>query len=369
MMDTCQSDRLFNCLPLYHSIGGVVAVFAPLLNGGSVVIRPRFSASGFWQELRAHGCTLFQYIGELCRYLINSPPQPCETEHSLRLACGNGLRVEVWERFQRRFRIPHILEYYAATEGNFSLYNCEERVGAIGRIPPFLNSRLSVALLRFDTSSGQPLRNAEGRCEACKPNEVGEAVGLLPEDTQRAGRFEGYVDAHASELKILRNVFAPGDAWYRTGDLMRRDEHGFFYFVDRIGETYRWKGENVSTQEVCSVLMAIPGVREAVVYGVAVPGADGRAGMAALVADARFDLGLFRAQAALQLPSYARPVFLRLVASLDATATFKPRRQQLIAQGFEPAGDPLYVDDAAAQRYVPLDDAHLALIRAGAARF
>jgi fatty-acyl-CoA synthase len=369
MMDTKPSDRLFNCLPLYHSVGGVVAVFAPLLNGGSVVIRPRFSASAFWPEVCAHGCTLFQYIGELCRYLVNSPQQPLEAEHSLRLACGNGLRIDVWEKFQQRFRIPHILEYYAATEGNFSLYNCEEQVGAIGRIPPFLASRLRVALLRFDLSAGEPMRNAEGRCEACGFNEVGEAVGLIPEGDLGPGRFEGYLDAHASELKILRDVFVPGDAWYRTGDLMRRDERGFFYFVDRIGETYRWKGENVSTQEVCALLTAIPGVREAVVYGVAVPGSDGRAGMAALVADAEFDLGLFRARIAARLPPYARPVFLRLVASLDATATFKPRTQQLIAQGFEPAGDPVYLDDVDAECYVPLDDARLTLIRAGAMRF
>ena len=175
MMDTKPGDRMFNCLPLYHSVGGVVATFATLVSGGAVVIRPRFSASDFWRDVRDERCTLFQYIGELCRYLVNTPYQPIETEHSLRLACGNGLRPEVWEPFKMRFRIPRILEYYASTEGNFSLYNCEGQPGAIGRIPPFLASRLPVALLRFDVEKSEPWRNAEGLCERCSANEVGEA--------------------------------------------------------------------------------------------------------------------------------------------------------------------------------------------------
>ncbi len=357
MLETTAQDRMFNCLPLYHSVGGVVATFAPLVNGGSVVIRPRFSASEFWRDVRTQRCTLFQYIGELCRYLVNSPHQPGEDEHGLRMACGNGLRPEVWETFQTRFRIPRILEYYASTEGNFSLYNCEGQLGAIGRIPPFLASRLPVAVLKFDVDAAQPLRNAEGRCERCAPNEVGEAVGLIPEGGERGGRFEGYADAEASERKVLRNVFKEGDAWYRTGDLMRRDERGFFYFVDRVGETYRWKGENVSTAEVLTALTAGRGVLEGVVYGVAVPGADGRAGMAALVVSAEFDLADFRQAVAQRLPAYARPVFLRLITSLEATGTFKPRKQDLVAAGFDPSriGDPLFFDDARSQSYRPLD--------------
>ncbi len=371
MLDTTAQDRMYNCLPLYHSVGGVVATFAPLVNGGAVVIRPRFSASEFWRDLKAERCTLFQYIGELCRYLVNSPHQALETEHQLRIACGNGLRPEVWSAFQERFRIPRILEYYASTEGNFSLYNCEGQPGAIGRIPPFLSGKLPVALLRFDVDAGEPKRNAEGRCERCEPNEVGEAVGLIPEDSaQRGGRFEGYADAAASARKVLRDVFKEGDAWYRTGDLMRRDERGFFYFVDRVGETYRWKGENVSTAEVLSALTAVPGVLEGVAYGVAVPGADGRAGMAALVVGPEFDLAQFRRAIAARLPAYARPLFLRLIPTLEATGTFKPRKQDLVAAGFDPArvSDPLYLDDARAQAYVPLDAALFAQLAAGALR-
>ncbi|MEA3198004.1 MAG: fatty-acyl-CoA synthase, partial [Gammaproteobacteria bacterium] len=360
LMDTRPTDRMFNCLPLYHSVGGVVATGATLVGGGAVVIRARFSASDFWRDVRDERCTLFQYIGELCRYLVNAPHQDMETAHSLRIACGNGLRPEVWEHFRNRFKIPRIIEYYASTEGNFSLYNCEGRPGAIGKIPPFLAHRLPVALLRFDVQSGEPWRNADGFCERCLPNEAGEAVGLIPgTGKELAGRFEGYTDAQASARKVLRNVFKEDDAWYRTGDLMRRDERGFFYFVDRVGETYRWKGENVSTAEVSTALAAGRGVLDGVVYGVAVPGADGRAGAAALVVDAKFDLAAFRADVALRLPAYARPVFLRLLETIEFTGTFKHRKQDLIEAGFDPAriGDKLYFDDPRTQSYVPLDAA------------
>jgi fatty-acyl-CoA synthase len=371
MMDTRPSDRMFNCLPLYHSVGGVVATFATLVSGGMVVIRRRFSASDFWRDVRDERCTLFQYIGELCRYLVNTPYQPIEIEHSLRMACGNGLRPEVWEPFKMRFRIPRILEYYASTEGNFSLYNCEGQPGAIGRIPAFLSSRLPVALLRFDLETSEPRRNSQGFCERCLPNEIGEAAGLMPEPGgQRAGRFEGYADPEASARKVLRNVFEKGDAWYRTGDLMRRDERGFYYFVDRVGETYRWKGENVSTAEVLSALTASRGVIDGVVYGVIVPGTDGRAGTAALQVNGEFDLAEFHAEVATRLPPYARPVFLRIVSTLEATATFKPRKQELIQAGFDPdrVSDPLYFDDPRSQRYVPLDAALFAAISKGELR-
>jgi fatty-acyl-CoA synthase len=371
MMDVQPHDRMFNCLPLYHSVGGVVATFATLVGGGAVVLRPRFSASDFWRDVRDERCTLFQYIGELCRYLVNAPHREIETQHCLRLACGNGLRPEVWESFTSRFKIPRVLEYYASTEGNFSLYNCEGQPGAIGRIPPFLANRVPVALLQFDVEKSEPRRNADGFCERCAADEVGEAVGLMPlSGDERAGRFEGYADADASARKVLRNVFKQGDAWYRTGDLMRRDPRGFYYFVDRVGDTYRWKGENVSTAEVMTALSASRGVVDGVVYGICVPGADGRAGMAALVVTAEFDLAAFRAEVAQRLPSYARPVFLRILRTLEATGTFKPRKQELLADGFDPSriSDPLYFDAAGSQHYVPLDAALFARISDGSVR-
>jgi fatty-acyl-CoA synthase len=371
LLDTQPDDRMYNCLPLYHSVGGVVAIGAVLAAGGAVVVRPRFSSSDFWRDVREERCTLFQYIGELCRYLVNSPPDPREAEHSLRIACGNGLRPEVWDAFKSRFRIPRILEYYASTEGNFSLYNCEGHPGAIGRIPKFLGHRLPVALLRFDVELGEPIRNAEGFCDRCSVDEPGEAVGLIPDDaSSRAGRFEGYADAEATRRKVLRDVFKPGDAWYRTGDLMRRDAAGFYYFVDRIGETYRWKGENVSTAEVLTALTAAPGVEEGVVYGVAVPFADGRAGMAALVVNREFDLPALRSLIAARLPAYARPVFVRILTVLESTGTFKPRKQELMREGFDPhrVGDPLYVEDSRQGAYVRLDSALYEAISAGRMR-
>jgi fatty-acyl-CoA synthase len=367
LMDTRPEDRMYDCLPLYHSVGGVVAVGSLLVSGGSVVIRPKFSASDFWRDVKDERCTLFQYIGELCRYLVNAPPEPRETEHSLRLACGNGLRPEVWDAFKTRFRIPRILEYYASTEGTFSLYNCEGQPGSIGRFPSFLAHRLPVALLRVAPDTSEPLRGADGFCRPCDADEPGEAVGLLPADGgSRAGRFEGYADASASERKVLRNVLETGDAWYRTGDLMRRDAAGFYYFVDRLGETFRWKGENVSTAEVLGALTSAPHVLDGVVFGVAVPGTEGRAGMAALVVDEHFDLGAFRAHVAAQLPGYARPVFVRLVPALDLTGTFKPRKLELMREGYDPAqvSDPLYVDDASSGAYVPLDRQRHAAIAA-----
>jgi fatty-acyl-CoA synthase len=369
MMDVNADDRMYDCLPLYHSVGGIIATGATLVGGGAVVLREKFSASDFWNDVVTEECTLFQYIGELCRYLVNSPPNPRETDHRLRLCCGNGLRPDVWEAFKARFGIPHILEFYAATEGNFSLYNCEEEPGAIGRVPPFLQHRLPVEIVRFDFDAEMPLRNAEGRCERAAANEIGEAIGLVL-DGASAGRFEGYADAEASRKKVLRDVFAEGDRWYRTGDLMRRDERGFFYFVDRAGDTFRWKGENVSTAEVASALTACPGVKEAVVYGVAVPGADGRAGMAALVVGDGFDPGTLRGELGERLPDYARPVFLRILPEIEVTGTFKPKKKELVSDAFDPdrVAGPLYFDDKAAAAYRPIDADLYARLSGGGVR-
>jgi fatty-acyl-CoA synthase len=371
MLDVRPDDRMFNCLPMYHSIGGVVATGAMLVNGASVVLRNRFSASRFWDDIVEHDCTLFQYIGELCRYLVNSPSHAKETQHRLRLCCGNGLTPDVWETFQQRFQVPQIFEFYAATEANFSLYNCEGKPGAIGRIPPFLAHRFPVALVELDIDTGDPVRNKEGFCMPCAANCVGEAISQICEDAARPGsRFEGYTDNEASERKVWRNVFANGDAWFRSGDLMRRDEHGFFYFVDRIGDTFRWKGENVSTTEIAEILLAYPGISEAVVYGVIVPGSEGRAGMAAIVVDPNFDLTCLRRYLTEHLPNYARPLFLRIRRELETTATFKPIKQQLLREGYDPSGfaDPVYFYDRRREAFVELDKRVFESIRTGALR-
>ena len=333
LMNTGPDDRMYDCLPMYHSVGGVVATGALLVRGGSVVVREKFSASQFWDDVADWNCTLFQYIGELCRYLVNAPAHPREREHRLRLACGNGLRADTWEKFQSRFAIPKVLEFYAATEGNVSLYNVEGKIGAIGRVPPFLSHRFPLALVKFDVLSGAPTRDAQGRAIRCATNEVGEAIGRIGHGTADAGgEFEGYTGAADTERKILRDVFEAGDAWFRTGDLMRRDEHGFYYFVDRIGDTFRWKGENVATSEVAAALMEFPGIGEATVYGVAVPGTEGAAGMAALVTDRPLDFAELRRHLTKRLPGYARPLFLRLTANIAATSTFKHNKNELVAR-------------------------------------
>jgi fatty-acyl-CoA synthase len=371
MMDTRANDRMYNTLPMYHSIGGVVAIGAMLVNGGSVVLRRRFSASRFWDDVVEWDCTLFQYIGELCRYLVNSPPQRREGDHRIRLCCGSGLRKEVWIELQRRFRIPRVLEFYAATEGTFSLYNCEGKPGAIGRIPPFLAHRFPLALVKFDHDSGEPSRDPNGFCTRCSTNEVGEAIGRISGDRAPPGtRFEGYTDADASEKKVLRDVFAIGDAWVRSGDLMRRDANGFFYFVDRSGDTFRWKGENVSTTEVAEVISAFSGVSDAAVYGVAIPGSEGRAGMAAIVVTPDFELGAFRRHLVERLPEYARPLFLRVCEAIETTGTLRPKKQDLVHQGYDPAGttDPIYFNDRARAAFIKLDGTLYQRLQSGDAR-
>jgi fatty-acyl-CoA synthase len=358
VMATKSTDRMYDCLPMYHSAGGLLATGALLINGGSVVIKEKFSAREFWDDIARWDCTIFQYIGEFCRYLANSPPHPKETAHRLRLACGNGLRPDVWPDFKRRFRIPHIIEFYAATEGNVSLFNFEDKEGAVGRIPWFIESRFPTKVVRFDLDSQQPIRDAQGFCIECAPEEAGEVIGKILKDASKPGaRFEGYATKADTEKKILHDVFAKGDSWFRTGDLMRKDADGYFYFVDRIGDTFRWKGENVSTTEVEETIGQFPGVAETNVYGVSIPGRDGRAGMAALVVNGSFDLARFRAHLAQSLPDYARPLFLRIRGEMDVTSTFKQKKIDFVAQGFDPDAttDPIYFDDPVAKAFVPMD--------------
>ena len=370
LADVTADDRMYDCLPMYHSVGGIVAIGSALVNGGSVAIQERFSARQFWNDVARWDCSLFQYIGELCRYLAAAPPHPAERAHHLRLACGNGLAADVWPAFQQRFAIPRILEFYAATEGNFSLYNVEGKIGVIGRTPGFLMARNPVALVRFDFDVGRPLRGADGFCVRCAVDEPGEAIGRISRDGRDlSARFEGYTSAADTEKKILRDVFAPGDAYMRSGDLMRLDAQGFYSFVDRIGDTFRWKGENVATLEVASLLCACPGVVEAVVYGVAVPGAEGRAGMAMLGVAGGLDLTALASHLR-ALPDYARPVFLRVRRTIETTATFKHKRQDIIEEGFDPGriADPLYVFDRAQDAYVVLDSKRFTRIINGAIR-
>ncbi len=339
------TDRIYVTLPLYHATGGLCALGAAFLNGGSVVLRRKFSARHFWTEIADEGCTMFVYIGELCRYLVNQPTVEDEHRHKLRMAFGNGLRPDIWSTMKQRFRIPEILEFYGATEGNVSMFNFDGREGAIGRVPKYLRKRFNIRLVQFDVETGEPIRGMSGLCQEAGPGQVGECIGQIGHEAR--DEFAGYVDKAASEKKVLRDVFEKGDAWFATGDLMKTDADGYFYFIDRIGDTFRWKGENVSTGEVAERLQAAPGVKEANVYGVAVEGAEGRAGMAGLVVDAGFDIRTFGEHVARELPAYAQPLFVRVLPAIETTGTFKVRKIDLIADGYDPGKikGPLYWRD------------------------
>ena len=360
-----KTDRIYVCLPLYHATGGLCGLGAALLNGGSVVLRRKFSASHFWKDIAAEGCTMFVYIGELCRYLVNHDEDPDETRHKLRLAFGNGLRPDVWPTLKRRFRIPEILEFYGSTEGNVSLFNWDGREGAIGRIPKWLKKRFPIRLVQYDVETEMVVRGPNGLAVVCGPGQVGQCVGRIGGDVR--SDYTGYLDKAASAAKILTNVLERGDHWFATGDLMKQDADGYFYFVDRIGDTFRWKGENVSTGEVAERLQAFPGVTEATVYGVGVAGADGRAGMAALVLDRPFDAQAFGEHVARELPPYAQPLFVRLLPALDTTGTFKIRKLDLVADGYDPARikGGLYFKDPK-RGYVKLTKSVLERLQAGA---
>ena len=373
LMNTGPDDRMYDCLPMYHSNGGSLATLGTMVEGGSVVIRERFSARDFWSDVVRHECTLFFYIGELCRYLLNTPPGPQDRAHRIRLICGNGLRPDVWTPFVSRFGIPEVREFYAATEGNVVLFNLDSRPGSVGRIPKWAEKRFVVKIVRFDVERGEPIRGPDGFCQPCAPDEVGEILGQIINDpTKPANRFEGYADRAATETKILRDVFEKGDAWFRSGDLMRRDRDGYFFFVDRIGDTFRWKGENVATSEVSETITVFPGIADCTVYGVTVPGCEGRAGMAALVLDpgVDFDPEAFLAYLSSHLPDYARPVFLRIRPALDVTGTFKQRKVDLVKEGADPSGsaDPLFVLHPKEKRFVRLDAELYAAIAGGQIR-
>ena len=335
-------DRIYVTLPLYHGTGGICGVGQALLSGATLILRRKFSASAFWEEAVAEGATAFVYIGELCRYLVNSPPHKLEREHQIRTGFGNGLRADVWKEFEERFGIKHLVEFYGSTEGNVSFLNFDGKIGAIGRLPKYMEKRIRTRIVKFDIAEEEPIRNEEGFCIEADPNEAGEAIGEISPDS----RFDGYNDPAQTEKKILRNVFEPGDMWFRTGDLLKRDEQGYIYFIDRIGDTFRWKSENVSTNEVAEVLNQYKGIELANVYGVEIPKTDGRAGMASvnLTSDS-LDGKALAAYVDDKLPVYARPIFIRIQPVAETTGTFKYRKVDLVKDGFdlEKVKDPVYV--------------------------
>jgi fatty-acyl-CoA synthase len=356
-------DVLYCVLPLYHGAGGMVVPSVALATGRPFVLRRKFSRSGFWPDVRRHRITAVYYIGEIVRYLLAAPPAPGDRDHSLRVMTGAGLKPDLWEAFADRFGVDAIIEGLGSTEANYGITNVDGRPGSVGRLP--YPRATNIRILKWDVAAGEHVRDAAGNPVEAGPHEVGELVAEILDGNGIAGFFEGYTSAEATEAKLLRDLFRPGDRWFRSGDLVRFDEEDYFFFVDRVGDTFRWKSENVSTAEVETVLSGFPGPSVVNVYGVRVPGTEGRAGMVALTYGdgAAFDPQGFHAFAVKHLAAYAVPLFVRLSATAEMTTTFKLRKVDLQREGYDPAaakGDRLYVADPAAGRYVPLTGEALA---------
>eukprot|EP00004_Rigifila_ramosa_P013979 TRINITY_DN313_c0_g1_i1.p1 TRINITY_DN313_c0_g1~~TRINITY_DN313_c0_g1_i1.p1 ORF type:complete len:647 (+),score=170.85 TRINITY_DN313_c0_g1_i1:78-2018(+) len=348
-------DVIYTCLPLYHSAGGALGVGMAWGPGATMFLRRKFSATHFWDDCRKGNCTVVQYIGELCRYLLAQPPTPGDSKHNVKKAVGNGLRPDIWATFQQRFNIATVCEFYGSTEGNAALFNPGLKQGAVGMMPRLLQAILPMWIVKFDVANEVPIRGADGFCIRCGPGEVGELLGKIDMNDPLT-RFDGYIGQSNTEKKILRDVFVKGDMYFRTGDLLRFDAEGFYYFVDRIGDTFRWKGENVSTNEVAEVINVFAGAKEANVYGVAVPETDGRAGMASVILEDNVDMSKLYKHICDQLPPYARPVFIRKTKEIEVTGTFKHRKVELVQEGFDinKLTDPIFFLDAKAGTYVPL---------------
>jgi fatty-acyl-CoA synthase len=361
------NDRLLLTLPLYHATGGMCGVGTALNAGACIILRRKFSASHFWQEAIDNKATMLVYIGELGRYLMNQPPTALERSHSIKKGFGNGLRADVWAEFVKRTGIQQLVEFYGSTEGNVNFFNLDGKIGAVGRIPRLLRSRLPARIIRFDVETEEPVRGPDGLCIEAAPDEIGEAVGPINGEARQ--RFDGYNDEAQSKKKLLHDVMAKGDLWFRTGDLMKMDADGYVYFADRIGDTFRWKGENVSTSEVEIAISSMPGVKHAIVYGVQVPGQDGRAGMAAITPEG-VDLKALYAHLAANLPAYARPVFVRFQKDVETTGTFKYRKVDLVKEAYDPRAtvDPVFVVDNDARSYQPITPELMQKINGGAIR-
>jgi len=354
------------------------------MTGATLVLSKKFSNSRFWPEIVAHQCTGFQYIGELGRYLVNYAKEHPEVnkyiqQHKLKVAVGNGLRPEVWNDFQDGLRIPLVVEFYGATEGNGVLINFCEKAnlsarGAVGRMGALMKKVIPGRIVKFDVETEECIRGSDGLCIECPPGESGELIfPNLQNDPSKA--FKGYTDPKATAKKLLSDGFVKGDSWFRTGDLLSCDTQGYYYFVDRIGDTFRWKGENCSTMEVSEVVSAYPGVTEANVYGVKVPGvADGRACMVAISAPADLQsqekLDAIQKLCQKELPNYAQPLFLRFLPEMEVTGTFKHQKVQLREHGCDPnkVSDNMFWLSPSGKRYEPFGLAEYQALENGKAK-
>ena len=350
------SDRIYLCLPLFHGTGFMCGVNSALFSGASMFLRRKFSASAFWPEIQKYQCTIFFYVGELCRYLVTHPSSPEEKNNPLDRVFGNGLRPDVWDEFKERFGIDRVCEFYGSSEGNVSFLNAFNKDKTIGFCPG------TIILVEYDVEQDEIVLDKEGKYIQVEPG----TPGLLLAEIDDRYRFDGYTDSAASESKTLRDVLTPGDAWFNTGDLITEVDVGFamgkphYQFVDRIGDTFRWRSENVSTNEVGEILNANKQVEIANVYGVDVPATEGKAGMVSLALNPgkTFDMDEFSAYVAANLPGFAQPVFVRIQADISTTGTFKMVKGDLRNQAFhleQLGGDAIYVMMPRSKSYQKLD--------------
>ncbi|KUH86387.1 MULTISPECIES: long-chain-acyl-CoA synthetase FadD6 [unclassified Mycobacterium] len=351
-MRLTSKDTLYCCLPLYHNNALTVALSSVLNSGATLALGKSFSASKFWDEVIRYDATAFVYIGEICSYLLSQPEKDTDRAHKVRVICGNGLRPAIWDEFTERFGIERVCEFYGASEGNTAFVNVFNVPKSTGICPT------PVAFVEYDQETGDPLRDDKGRVKKVRNGEA----GLLLSKVSNFQPFDGYTDKKETEKKLVRNAFRDGDVWFNTGDLMRSQGFGHASFTDRLGDTFRWKGENVATTEVESAISADPQVEECTVFGVEVEGTGGRAGMAAiqLKEGQEFD-GKALAKAAYdKLPGYAVPLFVRVVEELAHTSTFKSQKVDLRKEGYnvEEIDDPIYVLSGRDEGYVEFYDAY-----------
>ncbi|XP_022542722.2 very long-chain acyl-CoA synthetase [Astyanax mexicanus] len=357
MAGVSSDDIIYIYLPLYHSAGFLMGLTGAIERGITVVLRRKFSASQFWKDCRKYDVTVIQYIGEIMRYLCNTPKADSDRVHNVRLAFGNGIRADTWEEFLQRFGDVRICECYGATEGNIGFVNYVGKIGAMGRVNLLMKKASPFALIKYDTEKEEPTRDSRGFCVEVSTGET----GLLVSKITKVAPFTGYANnQQQTDKKKLRNVFVDGDVYFNSGDLLKIDHEGFVYFQDRIGDTFRWKGENVATTEVADVLIMLDFIEEANVYGVKVPGHEGRIGMTAVkVMEGRNFSGsaMFEHVESL-LPAYARPRFIRIQGAIDLTGTFKQMKVKLSEEGFNPTiiRDPLYFLDDKKKTYVPMTE-------------
>lgn len=348
-------DIVYVTLPLYHSAASLIGIGGCVYLGSTCVLRKKFSASQFWVDCKKYNVTVFQYIGELCRYLCKQPVRDDEKDHKVRMAVGNGVRSDVWREFITRFGDIKMCELYGATEGNICFMNHTGKIGSVGRSNFFYKLVFPFELIKYDIQKDEPIKNKDGWCERVKKGEN----GLLISKVNHANPFFGYAgNKKHTTKKLLCDVFKKGDIYFNTGDLMVQDHDNFLYFRDRIGDTFRWKGENVATTEVSDIIGMLDFIQEANVYGVGVPDHEGKVGMASIILKPGMSLHLkdLYEHVMNYLPGYAYPRFLRLQENMEVTGTFKQQKFRLVEQGFDPSiiSDPLYYLDDSQKSYVPM---------------